>query len=175
MRLLGLTASLKVMNLGGSGPESLFLDWILPCLGEMTAASSLRSLCTKRSPPAPCPWWVTYLWEMTCAVSVFKPPHIMQQCCRDHVRAVLPHHEIQTGGSRECRQWSFHSLQGKPAQEPRACSDACFLKIILKATVWQQGLKWALFIFLVLRSLPHVLVRLVCYNKITTDWVAYKQ
>lgn len=39
--------------------------------------------------------------------------HIVQQCCSDHVRTVLPHHEIEARGPREPEQ-SVHPLLATP-------------------------------------------------------------
>lgn len=77
MKLLGLKVSLKAASLGGSGPASLSFVWILPGLEVMTGASSLRRPCAEKPSHAPCP----LLMRMTYAMSVFQPPHIMQQCC----------------------------------------------------------------------------------------------
>lgn len=127
-RLLGLKVSLKAVSLGGSDPASLCFGWILPGLEVMTGASSLRR--PRAEKPSRAPW--PSRMRMTYVMSIFQPPHIMQQWCWDHVCAVLLHHEVQTGRPGEPRQWSIHPLQGKLAREPRACSDACLLNLFLK-------------------------------------------
>ena len=97
VRLLGLKAFLKAVSLE-RGPlsalESLSLDWILLGLEEMTAAFGLRRPCVERPPCALCVSLVSHLPVRNDLCRVFQPPHIMQQCCWDHVCAVLPRHEV---------------------------------------------------------------------------------
>lgn len=96
VRLLGLKASLKAVSLRGSlsALASLSLDWILLGLEEMTAAFGLRRPCVERPPCALCVSLVSHLPVRNDLCHVFQPPYIMQQCCWDHVCAVLPRHEV---------------------------------------------------------------------------------
>lgn len=167
VRFLGLKAFLKVLMLGASSPVSLSFHWVLPGLEVMTAAG-LQRPCAEKPLHVLCPWRVTCeKWPVPCLS--FSHPTSCSSAAE--IMSVLLFHVMKYKEEDPENPNNDRFILCKVSMGAQGLL-RCSLKLTFKATMWQQGLKWALFIFLVFLSLPYVIVHLDCYNEIPkTGWL----